>query len=143
MEADFGRGRHTPAAQPQDGRAIGCLRLGEAEYIVEASAPQQRRLDALGPACGREQNHALDVPQVVDLPQELTENPLIDVVAGLFGAELGRNRVDGVEEKKAGRGAARLFEYFAQRALGVAEPLRVQLLAVDGDERDLLLSGER
>ena len=61
----------------------------------------------------------------------------------MIGAELWRDRVNRVEEQDAGRGSSRLFENFPQRPLGFAQPLRVQLRTIDGDERDLLFSRKR
>ena len=111
---------------------------GKANDIVEAPAAQERRFHPLGPIGGRQQDDAFDVTQVVDFTQELTENALVDVGAEPFGAQPRRDRIDRVEEQDAGRRPPRLLEDLAQRLLRFAQPLRVQLRAVDGDERDLL-----
>ena len=91
LEINIGRQRHTLAAEPHDRGAIGRVRLGERKYVVEAAAAQQRRLDPLGAIGGRQQDHAFDVTQIVNLAQELAENSLINVGAELIGAELRRD----------------------------------------------------
>jgi len=91
----------------------------------------------------RHQNHALDVSQVVDFAEELTQNPLVDVGAEQPAADFRRDGVDRVEEQQTRRRAPGLLEHLAQRFLGFTQPFRVELWAVDGDERDLLLAGER
>src|SRR5208283_2840099 len=75
--------------------------------------------------------------------EQLAENSLKNVRTELIGAEPGRERVERVEEQDAGRGPSRLLENLAQRALGFTQPLRVELRAVDGDQRNLLLARER
>jgi hypothetical protein len=47
LKIDIWRQWHTPTAKPQDGRTVGNVWFCEAEYIVEAAAPQERRIDAL------------------------------------------------------------------------------------------------
>ena len=62
----------------------------------------------------------------------------------LVGARAcGAIGVDGVEEQQARRRPPRLLEDLAQRLLRFAQPFRVELRAVDGDERNLLLAGQR
>src|ERR1700730_16940173 len=143
LELDIWRQRHTPAAKPQDGRAIGNVWFCEAEYIVKAAASQERRIDALGTICGCQQDHAFDVAQVVNLAQKLANYSLMDVRAELIRTELRCDRIDRVEEEDARRGASGLLENFTQRPLGFAQPLRVQLRTINGDERNLLLARER
>ena len=127
----------------QQRRRISGVGLAEAHDIVEAAAAHERRLDALGPVRRAEQNHALRVPQVVDLAQQLAENPLVCFRAGRLGAAARRDGIDRVEQQQARRRAPRLLEHLAQRLLRFAEPLRVELRAVDRDERQLLLARQR
>src|SRR5437899_3551887 len=146
LEVDVFCKRHLTAAQTQNRRAIGCAGFGEAHDIVEPPAAQERRLDPFGPAGGGQKNHAFDVAQAVDLARQVTQNPLVDVRARarlLIGADLWRDRVDRIEEQQARRRSARLLEDFAKRLLRLAEPFRVQLRAVDADERQLLLTRQR
>jgi len=72
---------NAPAAQAHDGGTVGCVGLCELQYVIEAPAPQQGGIDLLGTIGGCQQHHTFYVPQVVDLTQELAENPLIDVAA--------------------------------------------------------------
>src|ERR1700690_1774665 len=135
--------RHPPAAKAHDGGAIGSVGLRELKYVVEASTSQQGGLDSLGTIRGRQQDHAFHVTQVVDLTQKLAENPLIDVGTKLIGAEFRCDGVNGVEEKNAGCCPSRLLEDFAQRPFRFPQPLGIQLWAINGDERNLLLARER
>src|SRR5271165_1756628 len=143
IEINVKRERNAAAAQAHDGGTIGSVGLIEVEYVIEAPAAHERGIDPLGTVAGGEQDHSLDVAQVVDLTEQLAENSLKNVRTELIGAEPGRERVERVEEQDAGRGPSRLLENLAQRALGFTQPLRVELRAVDGDQRNLLLARER
>src|SRR5436190_11800278 len=72
VDVDVGRQRNLPAAQADDGGALGGIRLRKTNDIVEPAAPQERRLDAFGPVRRGDEHDAFDVAQIVDFAQQLT-----------------------------------------------------------------------
>jgi len=90
--------RHALATQLHDRRAISSIRFCQLEYVVKASASQKRRVNPLWTIAGREQNHAFDVAQIINLTQQLAQNPLINVGPKLIGTKLRRYRVNRIEK---------------------------------------------
>jgi hypothetical protein len=122
LEIDIGRQRHANAAKPHDGHTLAGVGLGERQYIVEAPAPQESRLDSLGTVCCGEQDHALDIAQVVDFAKKLAQNPLVDIGGELIGSESWREGIDRVEEQDARSSPPRFFENLTQGPLGIPQP---------------------
>src|SRR5258706_529478 len=102
-DVDVRPDRHLPATEPDDRRAVGRIGFRAANNIVEPSASQERGLHAFGSIGGRQQNHAFHVAQVIDLTQQLAEDPLIDVRAGMIGAQPSDAKVVGLFSMKNSR----------------------------------------
>src|ERR1700746_1344049 len=137
---NIGCDRNAVATDLHNVRALRGVRFRERDDVIEASASQESRLDALGPVRSRHQNNALHVAQIIDFSQQLAENSLIDVTAKLFGSKFRRHRVNRVEEQNTRRGPPRLLENFTQRPLRFAQPFRIQLRPVYCDQRNLLFT---
>src|SRR5580704_3360231 len=95
---NVGRDWHALARDPHNVRALGGVRFRERDNVIEAPAPQKRRLDSLRAIRSCHQNHAFHVAQIIDFPEQLAENPLIHVAAKLLGSKFWRHRVNGVEK---------------------------------------------
>src|SRR5436853_268698 len=86
--------------------------------LAPPAAATGRRPAALRPfGCG-EQQHAADVPQLVDLAKELARQTLVHAAAGRVGDIARRERVDVVEKEQARCGATRFLEDVAKRFFG-------------------------
>ena len=79
VEIDVGSQRHATRAEMKDRRPIRSAGFRERKDIVKPAAAQERRLDALGAIGGREKQYAFNISQVVNFPQELAEDALVDV----------------------------------------------------------------
>ena len=94
-QIDIGRQRDPFAAEAEHGFPFERRRRGEAEQVVESSAAQERRVHALQAVGRRHQDHALHVPEIVDLAQQLAQDALVDLATELVlraVAQLRRDR---------------------------------------------------
>src|ERR1041385_8031072 len=140
-EVDVLAQRHAGGVHLQDVEARALVWGGDLDEAVEAAGAQQAGVDDVGPVGGGDDDDALEAFHAVDRGQQLVDDALRDVAA-LVGAAAGGDAVDLVEEDDAGRALLGLLEDLAHGLLGLADPLRQDLGALDGEEVGAGLVGD-
>mmetsp|Transcript_14031 Transcript_14031/g.45072 ORF Transcript_14031/g.45072 Transcript_14031/m.45072 type:complete len:283 (+) Transcript_14031:23-871(+) len=133
------RERHSGRMHAEDLPPIALVRQRDVDHAVEAARPQQRWVDQVGPVGGRDDNDPREGLHAVHLVQKLREDARRDLAP--TGAD-GRERVDLVEEDNGGCARARLAEERRHQLLRLANPLREELGALDGEEARARVCGE-
>ena len=121
---------------PQHRAPAGQVGAGHRDLAVEASRPQQRRVEDVGAVGGRDQDHAGAVAEAVHLHQQLVQRLLALVVAAAQpGATLSADRVDLVDEDDARAVLLRLLEQVTHPRCTDTDEHLDEVGAGDGEER--------
>ena len=118
------------------------IRQSHHHAAVEASRPQQRRIQHVGPVGRRHQDHAIVGLKAIHLDQQLIQRLLALVVpAAQACAAVASNRVDFVDEDDAGRILLALLKQIAHAACAHAHKHLHEVRTGDGEERNIGLAG--
>ena len=128
---------------PQHRAAAGQVGIGHRDLPVEATGPQQCRVEDVGPVGGRDEDDALPVAEPVHLDQQLVERLFALVVAAAqAGAALAADGVDLVDEDDAGAVLLGLLEQVAHPGGADADEHLDEVGTGDGEERHAGLTGD-
>ena len=142
---DVGGELHLAHVHPQDIDAPLLVRAVHEHLAVEASGPQERRVEDLGPVGGAQQDEARPRVEPVELHEELIERLLLLVVPADHAAQAASapEGIELVDEDDGGRLLARLGEEIAHPGRADAHEHFHELGAGDREERHLRLAGDR
>src|SRR5436309_3027146 len=124
----------------QDRKAGVLVWCRDEQDPIEPSRPQHGGIEPVRPVRRADYSDPFEGFKPVHRRQELVHDPLADPAVRVEPANVGHG-VQLVEEDDAGRDLLRLLEDHADGLLGLTDPFRHDLGALDGDEIRLRLRG--
>src|SRR5437016_5174070 len=125
----------------QDRKAAVLVRCRNEQDPIEASRSQHGGIEPVRPVRRADYSDPFEGFESVHRRQELVHDPLADPAVRVEPADVGHG-VQLVEEDDAGRDLLRLLEDHAHGLLGLPDPFRHDLGALDGDEIRLGFGGD-
>ena len=144
VEIDVARDRLAARVDLEDLAAAEAVRAVDHDLAVEATWPEQRRIEDVGAVRGGDQDDVVLHLEAVHLDEELVQRLLALVVAAAeTRAAVSTDGVDLVHEDDAGGGLLRLLEEVAHARGADADEHLDEVGARDGEERHAGLAGDR
>ena len=141
IEIDVGPERHLLGVNLQDAQSALDIGPRNHDAPVEASRPQQRRVEHVGPVGGGDENDAVVGLEAVHLDQQLVEGLLALVVAAAQARPaVSSHGIDLVDEHDAGRVLLALLEQVAHAAGAHAHEHLDEVRAGNREERHARLA---
>ncbi len=133
--------RHRTSVNPENLQAAGGAGHANLNLAIESSGAPQRRVEDLGYVRRPEDNHLSPRHEAVHQPKQLRDDALFHLADHLRA--LGRHRVDLVDEDDRRSVPGRFFEHVPKLGLALPVELAHDLGAVEVDEMDTALGGDR
>jgi hypothetical protein len=145
VEVDAVVERRVPGMDGEDLAPAPLVRSTDRHSTIEATGPQQRRVEDVDSVGGRDHDHALEAGEAVHLREDLVQRllPLVDAAAGPRSAPRAPDGVDLVDEDDGRRNLARFRKEPAHAAGADADDHLDELRGGRGEEGDVRLAGHR